>query len=146
MTAFWPLLHLKAFLSEFWHNSWINLLCWDQTRYSRLEVMATLRAIRVTDLFLSWGCFPFKDLNTPKDSDAYQISALSIWTLISAVVAMGTQAMTREWPYWPLWAENSITIKCVFHSSCIYSYWRNSSKREENCKWPTRWDKYCLCS
>lgn len=79
IAAFWPLLHLKAFLSEFWHNTWINLLCWDQVHYSCLEVMATLRAIRVADLFLSWGCLPFKDLYTPKDSDAYQISALSMY-------------------------------------------------------------------
>lgn len=27
---------------------------------------------------------------------------------------MGTQAVAREWPYWPLRAENSITIKRIF--------------------------------
>jgi len=66
--------------------------------------------------------------------------------LKSAAVAMGTHTMTRVWPYWPLQAANSITIKCEFHSSGIYSYWRNSSRREENYKWPKRWDKYSLCS
>lgn len=40
--------------------------------------MATLRAIRVTDIFVSWGRLPFKTLYTPKDSDAYKTSELSM--------------------------------------------------------------------